>query len=361
MKEKRREKREERQTPSSVFIPRSSIDTRAWLIWLLATAVTVMLIRNPLYLIIVLLAVQVVAAICGGQGTVVRFSLWRLGFTILLFSTLFNFLFVHVGTTVLWRWPLSWPYIGGAMTVESAIFGTINGLVLLTLLAIFLAFNSIVPVSDLVRLIPTAFRDLGVVLLIALTYVPETIQHWQRIREAQAIRGHEVKGIRDFRPIFIPLLIGGLERAMALAEAMVARGYGVTVATEQPLAIRFGLVAGLLLGLSGWLLSFWWGWWSWLLLGSGAALLTGLVWYIGWGVRRTQYQAWRWSWRETVMAGAAILPLVGLWQWRETADYTPYFSLSLPPFEPLWGLLLLVVIMPVFVRPESAESRANDK
>jgi energy-coupling factor transport system permease protein len=308
-----------------------------------------MLIRNPLYLIILLLAVQVVAALCGGRGTGMRFSLWRLGLAILLFSTLFNFLFVHVGATVLWRWPLSWPYIGGAMTVEAAVFGAINGLVLLTLLATFLAFNSIVPVSDLVRLMPAAFRDLGVVLLIALTYVPETIQHWQRIREAQAIRGHQVKGIRDFRPIFIPLLIGGLERAMTLAEAMVSRGYGATVTAERPLAIRFGLLAGLLLGLSGWLLSFWWGWWGWLLLASGLALLAGLMWHMGRGLRRTQYQPWRWSWRETVVAGTAVLPLTGLWQWGETAAYTPYFSLSLPPFEPLWGLLLLAFIMPVFL------------
>jgi energy-coupling factor transport system permease protein len=235
------------------------------------------------------------------------------------------------------------------MTVEAAVFGAINGLVLLTLLATFLAFNTIVPVSDLVRLMPAAFRDLGVVLLIALTYVPETIQHWQRIREAQAIRGHQVKGIRDFRPIFIPLLIGGLERAMALAEAMVSRGYGATVTAERPLAIRLGLLAGLLLGLAGWLLSFWLGWWGWLLLALGLALLAGLLWQMGRGVQRTQYQPWRWSWQETVVAGAAGVTLFVLWQWREATAYTPYFRLSLPPFEPLWGLLLLAFIVPVFV------------
>ena len=330
----------------------TGLDARAWLIWLLATAAAIMLIRNPLYLIILLLAVQVVAAMCGGAGTTVGFSLWRIGLTILLFSTLFNFLFVHVGATVLWRWPLSWPYIGGAMTVEAAVFGAINGLVLLTLLATFLAFNSIVPVGDLVRLMPAAFRDLGVVLLIALTYVPETIQHWQRIREAQAIRGHQVKGIRDFRPIFIPLLIGGLERAMALAEAMVARGYGATVVPERPLGMRLGLLAGLLLGLSGWLLSFWIGWWGRLLLALGLALLAGLVWHMGRGVKRTQYQPWHWSWRETTVAATAVLPLLLLWQGGETAAYTPYFSLSLPPFDPLLGLLLLAFITPIFVKPD---------
>ena len=259
---------------------------------------------------------------------------------------------MHVGETVLWRWPLSWPYVGGAMTVEAAVFGAINGLVLLTLLATFMAFNTIVPTSDLVRFIPAAFRDLGVVLLIALTYIPETIQHWQRIREAQAIRGHQVKGIRDFRPIFIPLLVGGLERAMALAEAMVSRGYGATVTTERPWGTRLGLVVGLLLGLSGWLLSFWLGWWGWLLLLIGLALLGGLVWHMGRGVPRTHYQPGHWSWPETVVAGTAVLPLIVLGRWGETAAYTPYFRLSLPVFDPVLGLCLLVFLMPIFVAAE---------
>ena len=80
---------------------------------------------------------------------------------------------------------------------------------------------------------PRAFYDLGVVVLIALTYVPQTMQQWQRIREAQAIRGHRWRGVRDWQPLVIPLFIGGLERAMALAEAMVARGYGATARRQQ--------------------------------------------------------------------------------------------------------------------------------
>jgi hypothetical protein len=108
-------------------------------------------------------------------------------------------------------------------------------------------------------------------------------------------------------------------------------------------------LAGLLLDLAGWLLSFWLGWWGWLLLALGLALLAGLLWQMGRGVQRTQYQPWRWSWQETVVAGAAGVTLFVLWQWREATAYTPYFRLSLPPFEPLWGLLLLAFIVPVFV------------
>ena len=67
----------------------------------------------------------------------------------------------------------------------------------------------VVPTAELAGLTPTALYELGLVLLVAITYVPETARHFQRIREAQAIRGHRLRGLRDWRPIVIPLLVGG--------------------------------------------------------------------------------------------------------------------------------------------------------
>ncbi|MCZ7668356.1 MAG: energy-coupling factor transporter transmembrane protein EcfT [Chloroflexi bacterium] len=152
---------------------------------------------------------------------------------------------------------------------------------LFTLLLVFIAFNNIVPGSDLVHLTPRAFHDLGLVVLIALTYVPETSRHWQKIKDAQAIRGHQIRGWRDWRPILIPLLVGGMERAMALAEAMVSRGYGATTQTSQPLLAQGLLLLGLGAAFAGWLLSFWFGWPGWVLMGSGVMVLLLLIWAPG--------------------------------------------------------------------------------
>ena len=174
-------------------------DTRVWILWVLISALLVMLGRNPLYLVILLLVSQVVGGVRGIPGQGISLPLWRLGAIILLFSTLFNALFVHVGTTVLFRLPSAWPLVGGPVTLEAAAYGAANGLMLLTLLSIFLTFNRVVPMGELVRLAPRAFYDLGVVVLVAMTYVPETTRHLQQIRDAQAIRGHEVRGLRDWR------------------------------------------------------------------------------------------------------------------------------------------------------------------
>jgi len=331
------------------------IDARAWLLWVAAFAAITMVARNPIYSIAVILIARVVSLSCGdasipGSGL----PIIRVGIAILIFSTLFNGLSVHVGDTVLFRLPSWIPWIGGPVTLEAAVSGIGAGLLLLSLLAIFAAFNRVVPSSELVRLTPRALRDLGVVLLIAVTYLPETKLQLQRIREAQAIRGHRFQGIRAWRPIVIPLLIGGLERAMGLAEAMVARGYGATSDVRQPLHVQLGFAFGLLAALAGWVLTFWTSWLGWLLMGTGVATVVLLLLLLGRRTRHTQYQLRRWSPLESAtVAGTApalILILVPLpFVDRTTLLYSPYPSLTPPGIDPLIALALFCLLVPAVI------------
>lgn len=331
------------------------IDVRAWVLWVAALAVIAMTARNPLYSIALILIARIVGARCGSPdnpGT--GLPIFRIGMAVLIFSTLFNGLSVHVGDTVLLRLPSRIPWIGGPITLEAAVYGLGTGLLLLSLLVIFGAFNSVVPSSDLVRLTPGAFRDLGVVVLIAVTYIPETKLQLQRIREAQAIRGHRFTKVRDWQPVIIPLLIGGLERAMGLAEAMVARGFGATSDVRQPLYIQLGLAAGLLFGLTGWILTFWTPWLGWLLLGIGLITVVALMTHLGRSSPSTQYQSRKWTSQESLtVAGctAALamtflpLPFVD----RATLLYSPYPSLSFPEFDLVIGMALICLLVPAIV------------
>lgn len=327
------------------------VDARAWVIWTLAAALLAMLTRNPLYILIILLAARLVGMRWQDSQTTFQLPLGRIVLIVLTFSTTFNFLFVHIGSTVLFRLPQNWPLIGGALTLEAAVYGATNGLMLLTLLLIFLTFNNIVPASDLVHLTPRAFQNLGLVVLIALTYVPETRRHWQKIQAAQAIRGHQIRGWRDWRPILIPLLVGGLERAMSLAEAMVSRGYGATAPTRQPLLVQGLLLLGLGSAFAGWLISFWWGWPGWALLAVGVAILLALVWHLGKKAAARRYNNGHWSWRETAVTLTAVLPLLLLLIPRPFIDlsslyFSPYPQLTLPPFNIWLGLSLLLLALP---------------
>ncbi len=175
-----------------------------------------------------------------------------------------------------------------------------------------------------------------------------------RIREAQAIRGHRLKGLADWRPIVIPLLIGGLERAMGLAESMVSRGYGATASASQPLAVQLGLVAGLLFALTGWVLTFWIEWLGWFLMGSGLLLITLLMWQLGARTPFTPYRPRPWTTKDSLMLLPVALVLLLFFiplpfVDRSTLAYTPYPRVSLPPFDPLIGLGLATMALPALM------------
>lgn len=330
------------------------VQARAWIIWVLAGALIVFMTRNPLYLLIIMLAARVVQAVGKRPGAGLAIVFWRIALLVLIFSTVFNMLLVHVGQTVLFTLPSSWWLIGGPIALEAAVYGMINGLILVTLLAIFFAFNDLVPVSELVRLTPQALANVGLVVLIAVSYVPETMRHLERIREAQALRGRSLSGLRDWQPLLIPLMIGGLERSMNLAETMVARGYGASADARLALLPQAGLLASLTLALTGWLLTFWNSLLGGMLLVLGILAMGFVYWRMGRRAPRTTYAQRPWQTRDWLVAGLSLsslllfllpLPFVD----HATLSYSPYPALTLPLFDPVLGLAAAALALPAVV------------
>jgi energy-coupling factor transport system permease protein len=329
------------------------LDARVWLLWALTTLVAASSTRNPLYVIILLLTATVVGGTCAtGERQRAPLSPLRFAMIAVPLSALFNGLTVHLGDTRLFQLPDWLPLIGGAVTLEALSFGAVNGLTLTVIFSAFSVFNQVTPVRDLIKLTPRAFHEGGVVLSIALTFLPQTTRSLNRIREAQAVRGHRVQGVRDWLPIVVPLLVSGLERAMGLAEAMVARGYGAVSDEGQPLRSQGLLVLGLLAFLGGWL--------AYLFkpagrIGAvgamivGAALIGVVVWLAARGVQHTVYRARRWTMGDTVtLIGCAATLAVAVTQ-REALTYSAYPSLELPHFNPLLGLGHLGLLFPAIV------------
>ncbi len=325
-----------------------TVHPHVWVWWVAAASLLTMRNHNPMYHLLLLLVAQLVGERCAVVETGWRVPVWRVGVFILFFSTLFNGLLAHVGQTVMVRLPVHWPLVGGDITAESAVYGASNGLMLLTLLLIFTTFNRLMPTAELVRLVPRVLRDVGVVLLIGLTYVPETLQQLRRIQEAQAIRGHRLRGLRDWQPVVIPLLVSGLERAMGLAEAMVARGYGQTADQQQPITIRVGFLAGLAATLGGWTLTFWWSVAGQLLMATGVGVIGLLFWQLGRQTSVTRYRPSTWTRREFVLVGTAVLPLfIAFWVAPTSLFYSPYPQLTLPPFDGWVGGAIMGLVAPV--------------
>lgn len=327
-------------------------DARAWLVWALTVLLAASYRRNPLYGILLLLVTAWVHAACAAKKAAAAplAPLQFAGIAVPL-AALFNVFASPVGTTVLFTLPDWLPLVGGAVTGEALVFGATNGLTLAVIFAGFATFNRALRTRQLLQLTPRAFHESGVVLSIALNFVPQTLQSLRRIREAQAVRGHRVRGLRDWIPIVTPLLVSALERALALAESLAARGYG-DVATPSPLRTQLPLALGLLTLLGGWLtyvfapaarLP------ALVALGGGLVLLGGALWLTGRSVRHTTYRPRRWRPRDTLIV-AGCLPLIILLLTREAA-YSPYPTLSWPPFDSLIGVSILGLLVPAWILP----------
>lgn len=331
---------------------------KAWVIWLLAAVVPAFTMRNPLYLILVLGAAWVVYLTLGRTAVGASWgSFVKVGLFFLAVSLVFNTLSTHVGQHVLFRLPAAWPIVGGAITLEAAVAGLVNGLALLTILVVFATFNAGVDHYQLLRSIPAFLFQVGVVLSIAITFVPHMVWSAQEIRQVQRIRGHRFRGVGDLLPLVLPLLANSLERAIQLAEAMEARGFGSiadSASRRRVLALQIGLVGALLAVLGGLsVLSFFSGQrqWGWVVIGGGA--IGALVIFGTWGrlSRRTSYRRVPWTWRDTAvvatsagaLAALALAQLAGI----EALAYNPFSPHGLwPAFDARLGMVLLGLALP---------------
>lgn len=318
------------------------VDARAWAFWLLALVTVALMTRNPLYQL--LLASWVLLT---WRGRV--WPLISIGSTIIGIGAIFNGLTVHIGATHLATIPGAVPLISGAITAEALAFGAMNGLTIALLILIFSRFSQAIDYASLLRQLPAALLEMGLMLSISLTLIPNMRRAWQDIQHAQALRGHRVRGVRDLPPLLVPLVVNSLERALNLAEAMEARGYArrgtpdprsrwllpsslvgslvlIVLYTFMPMP-RLLFLAGLLLCL----LALW--------LGLSRS-----------GVERTRLRRGQWGWRESLMTGAAVLLLaIFMSSSPQALNYQPYPALLLPTFNPWLGLATLGAMVPALL------------
>lgn len=206
-----------------------------WAWWALACLLVIQAAPSPTYVALVIAIAALVVESHRSDGPLGRafpilvsaaavFALLRVALTALT---------THPGGTVLVRLPeLTLPMILSGFTVggdvETAVLvrALAEGLVVVGVIAAFGAFNAIVSHHDLVRIVPRAFHEVGLVVTVALAFVPSTVAAVGAVREADRARtgGRVVRRGRIVR-LLVPVLESGMERAMRLAESMDARGF----------------------------------------------------------------------------------------------------------------------------------------
>jgi energy-coupling factor transport system permease protein len=338
----------------------------AWLVWALSAAASVQLAPSPVYVALVVAVAALVVSVHGLDTPFARAfpTLLGVGVVFALSRTVLTVATTHggPGPTLFTTPDVSLPdalggfTVGGPIELPILLQSAAEGFVIVGVLAVFGAFNAVVSHYELVQAMPRAFYEIGLVLIVALAFVPSTIAAISSVRDADRARtgGRVVRRGRLVR-LVVPILETGMERAVALAESMDSRGFGrgaVTAADRVSgwcgfaslLALGGAFVAlvgeartaAVALGLAG-------------AIGLAAAVLTASM-----GTRRVRYRPRRLTLGDWALVGASLAApaLLALLVVADDASLTWTASpLHWPTFHVLPALAIGLLLAPLARRP----------
>lgn len=208
----------------------------AWWTWALGLATVASRTWNPLLLLLVIAVAGYVVSARRTDAPWARSYVvfLKLGLVVLSVRVVAQVVLgVPQGGTLLFTLPSvdlpDWAAgisIGGAVTLESVVAALTDGLRLATILACVGAANALANPKRLLASLPAALYEVGVALVVALSFAPSLAGSVQRIRAARRLRGRPDRGFRSILAVALPVLEDALERSLSLAAAMDSRGYG---------------------------------------------------------------------------------------------------------------------------------------
>ena len=208
----------------------------AWWLWAGGGALTALRTTNPflLGLLLAVVAFVVVSRRSDAPWARTFSAALRLGVLVIVIRMVFQILFGNriPGTTLFtvpsvdlpgWAGGVS---LGGEVTLEALVGAFYQGLRLAVVIACFAAASSLCSPYRLLRSLPSVLYEAGVAVSVALTTAPQAVVSAGRVRDARRLRGRSGRGPAVLRDVALPVLEGALERSIALAASMDARGYG---------------------------------------------------------------------------------------------------------------------------------------
>lgn len=208
----------------------------AWWAWALGLAAAAGRTSNPLLLLLIIAVAAIVvearrpaAPWARSFDFFVRLAVLviivRVGVQIVFGASMGSTLLLPLPGIALPAW-LAGVRLGGDVMLESVLSALFDGLRLAAILICVGAANSLASPSRLLKSVPGALYEIGVSVVVALTFTPQMVADVSRVQTARRLRGRATTGPRAIAGAAMPVLEGALEHSIALAAAMDSRGYG---------------------------------------------------------------------------------------------------------------------------------------
>lgn len=224
--------------------PRFNFTVNAGSWWLLALAVTIAAGLSSSWLwLFTLCAFSVVVASLVREPRVSKlrtqsldFYLWLAVLIVLIrviFRVIFNLGSDLRGDAVLLNLPSLSIWLGfgeplsllGPVSTTTLLAGFTDGLRLAAIVLAIGMANLLANPRKLLKSTPGVLFEIATTVSVAINLAPQLIVSLQRVRRASRLRGRS-KGIRALGGLVIPVLEDTLDRSLALAASMDARGFG---------------------------------------------------------------------------------------------------------------------------------------
>lgn len=215
-----------------------------WWIWSLLLALAISASQNAMLVICLIL---IVFAAMKTSAQVQRYSLstlMRLLAALLILRITFQMFFgVPVGNNVIFKLPEINLFsgglrVGGIFTLESLQTATNEAIVLGGIILALIASSMMIPVSSLLRRLPSGFSNIALVLSIALSFLPQLVNDVKRNVRANRWRGQSTPKISILALNFMNVIENALEKSIQVSASMWRRGLGSDTQTSTSSAVR---------------------------------------------------------------------------------------------------------------------------
>lgn len=184
-----------------------------------------LVLNHPLFMAISLAASLAYAVRLKGKSVLKTFFCALL--PLAAFVTLINALVSHYGVTILYTFPN-----GNNLTLESIVYGSVTGVMIVTMMLWFVCWNEVMTEDKILHLFGKRLPHLALLVMMTLRFVP---LYSRQLGEALGARrgagleesGGKIAKIKNGCAAVSGVITRALEHGIETADSMKARGYGL--------------------------------------------------------------------------------------------------------------------------------------